>query len=266
MRAQSETPAIAVERTLAILEAVAARPAGMSNAELSRLLRIPKSTASYMLRALERHHYIRRDGDHGKYRIGLKVLDLGRGALSGVDVREAALPFMRHLCEHTGITSHLAILDGNQAVYVEKVAAPGFIQMDTWIGRRMEIHSTSVGKSLVAHLPPEQVHRILRERGMKRRTRATITSPVKFLRELETVRRLGFSQDREENNYGVRCVAAPIFNAAGGVEAALNVTGTTQQITADSLPHIAAAVKEAAHRISAQLGYHAPRKQPAVSD
>jgi DNA-binding IclR family transcriptional regulator len=260
MRAQPETPATAVERTIAILETVAAHHSGLSNAEISRQLRIPKSTASYMLRALERHSYIRRDADSGKYRLGLKVLSLGRGALSGMDVRELALPHMRHLCEHTGISTHLAILDGTQAIYVEKVEAPGFIKMDTWIGRRMEVYSTSVGKALVAHLPPEKVQAILRERGLKRRTRTTITSPAKFLRELEAVRRLGYSEDREENNYGVRCVAAPIFRSTGEVEAAINVTGTTQQITAESLPRIVEAVKEAARRISTGLGYRALRQ------
>jgi IclR family transcriptional regulator, KDG regulon repressor len=104
------------------------------------------------------------------------------------------------------------------------------------------------------------VQAILRERGMKRRTRTTITSPAKFLRELEAVRRLGYSEDREENNYGVRCVAAPIFNATGEVEAAINVTGTTQQITGDSLPRVAEAVKEAARRISSNLGFRALRQ------
>ncbi|HET7184773.1 MAG TPA: IclR family transcriptional regulator [Terriglobales bacterium] len=253
-----ESPSTAVDRTIAILEAVAARSSGMSNAEISRKLDIPKSSASYILRALERHGYLRRDGDN-KYRLGLKVLNLGRGALSAVDVREVALPMMRSLVEHVHITSHLAILDGTQAVYVERVEAPGFIKMDTWVGRRMEIYSTSVGKALVSHLPEERVLAILRDRGMKRRTPTTITNPTRFLRELETVREHGYALDDEENNFGVRCVAAPVFNAAAEVEAALNITGTTQQVNKDTLPRIIDLVKETARRLSTQLGYRAAR-------
>ncbi len=264
MPALVESPSTAVDRTIAILEAVAARSGGMSNAEISRKLEIPKSSASYILRALEKHGYLRRDGDNGKYRLGLKVLNLGRGALSAVDVREVALPMMRNLVEHVHITSHLAIMDGPQAVYVERVEAPGFVKMDTWVGRRMEVYSTSVGKSLVSHLPEEQVLSILRERGMKRRTPTTITNPVRFLRELETVRERGYSVDDEENNLGVRCVGVPVFNAAGEVEAALNITGTTQQVNKETMPRIIDLVKEAARKISAQLGYR-PGKTRAGS-
>jgi IclR family acetate operon transcriptional repressor len=259
MPALAESPSTAVDRTISILEAVAARSSGMSNAEISRKLDIPKSSASYILRALEKHGYLRRDGDN-KYRLGLKVLNLGRGALSAIDVREVALPMMRSLVEHVHITSHLAILDGTQAVYVERVESPGFIKMDTWVGRRMEIYSTSVGKSLVSHLPEERVLEILRERGMKKRTVTTITNPTRFLRELEAVRERGYSLDDEENNLGVRCVAAPVFNAAGEVEAALNITGTTQQVNKETLPRIVDLVKEAARRISTQLGYRPVRK------
>jgi DNA-binding IclR family transcriptional regulator len=255
MHAAAESPSTSVDRTIAILEAVAGRAAGMSNAEISRKLDIPKSSASYILRTLEKHGYLRRERETGKYRLGLKILNLGRSALSGVDVREVALPIMRHLVEHVHITSHLAILDGTQAVYVERVESPGFIRMDTWIGRRMEIYSTSVGKALAAHLPEAQVLAMLRDRGMKRRTHTTITNPTRYLRELETVRERGYAFDDEENSVGVRCVAAPVFNAAGEIEAALNITGTTQQVNKETLPRIIDLVKESARRISTQLGY-----------
>jgi DNA-binding IclR family transcriptional regulator len=256
-----ESPSSAVERTIAILEAVAGRSSGLSNAEISRKLEIPKSSASYILRALQKHGYLRRDRDTGKYRLGVKVLSLGRGALSGMDVREVALPIMRQLMTHTGMTSHLAILDGSEAVYVEKVDSGGFIKMNTWIGRRMEVHSTSVGKALVAYLPEPRVTAIIKERGLSRRTPKTITSAAKFLRDLERVRELGYSLDDEENTIGVRCIGAPIFNAAGEIEASLNVTGTTQQVNPHTLPRLADMVKEAARRVSVQLGYrpHAHR-------
>ncbi len=252
-----ESPSVAVERTLEILEAVAHRSGGMSNADISRKLGIPKSTASYILRTLEQRGYLRRDPETGRYRLGVKVLSLSRGALSGLDVREAALPVMRHLVEHSHMTTHLAILDGDEAVYVEKVEAPGFIKMDTWVGRRMEIHSTSVGKALAAYLDPQKIEAILKTRGMKKLTSKTITSPARFLKELEKVREQGYAVDDEENSPEVRCVAAPIFGASGQVEASLGTTGTIHQVSREMLPKVAASVREAALRISHQLGYDA---------
>src|SRR6266404_42795 len=166
----TESPSVAVERAMAMLEAVAQESEGLSNAEISRKLEIPKSSASYILRTLEKQGYLNRDTHSGKYRVGLKILSLSRGALSGIDVREVALPIMRHLVEKTSLTCHLAILDGPEAVYIEKVEPPGFIRMDTWVGRRMRVHATSVGKALVAYIPQEQLEQILRKSGMEKRT------------------------------------------------------------------------------------------------
>ena len=262
MPAAIESPSVAVERTLEILEVVAHRNGGMSNAEISRKLNIPKSSASYILRTLEHRGYLRRDPETGKYRLGVKVLSLSRGALSGIDVREAALPLMRQLVEHTRLTAHLAILDGDEAVYVEKVDAPGFIKMDTWVGRRMEIHSTSVGKALAAWLAADKIEAILHSRGMKKCTSKTIVTPPRFMKELEKVRELGYSVDDEENNLGVRCCGAPIFGASGEVEASLGLTGTIQQVTPESLPKYAGSLKEATARISRLLGFDGRVRHP----
>ena len=152
MAESKESPSVAVERALAILEAVANRADGLTNAEISRKLNIPKSSASYILRTLENNGYLRRDGETAHYRVGVKVLSLSRSALSGLDVRDVAIPFMRDIVDSTRLTCHLAILDGSSAVYVEKVEAPGFLKVDTWVGRRMLVHTTSVGKALAAYL------------------------------------------------------------------------------------------------------------------
>jgi len=164
MSPPTDSPSVAVERALAMLESVAEESEGLSNADISRKLKIPKSSASYILRTLEKQGYLNREPGTGKYRVGLKVLSLSRGALSGLDVREVALPIMRRLMEQTSLTCHLAILDGPDAVYIEKVEPQGFIKMDTWVGRRMHVHATSVGKALVAYIAPERLEKILRER------------------------------------------------------------------------------------------------------
>src|ERR1700683_2431774 len=191
----SDPPSAAVERALAMLEAVAQESEGLSNAEISRKLNIPKSSASHILRTLEAQSYLTRDAQSGKYRVGLKILSLSRGALSGLDVRGVALPIMRHLTHQTGLTCRLAILDGPDAVYVEKVEPEGFIRMDTWVGRRMRVHATSVGKAIVAYIPREQLEEILCKSGMERRTAKTITTLPRLLKELEKVRTQGYAVD-----------------------------------------------------------------------
>ena len=262
MTTQNGNPSTAVERTLMILEAVAQREGGMSNADFSRKLKIPKSSASYILRTLERHGYVRRDRDNGKYRLGMKVLSLSRAALSGVDIREVALPIMRHLVDQIHLTTHLAILDHEEAVYVEKVEEPGFIKMDTWVGRRMEVHSTAVGKALLAYLDTDEREAIIRHRGMKKLTPHTITSTAKLMKEFDRVRQLGYSLDDEENSLGARCVGAPIFNSQGEVEASLGSTGTITAVPRDAVPRLAETVKDAARRISHLIGYRGPYPRP----
>src|SRR5579871_6227378 len=261
MSQNHESPSVAVERALAMLEAVALEPEGLSNAEISRKLQIPKSSASYLLRTLETQGYLNRDGESGRYRVGLKILSLSRGALSGIDVREVALPIMRNLVEKTGLTCHLAILDGPEAVYIEKVEPQGFIRMDTWVGRRMRVHATSVGKALAAHIPQEKLEKIISERPMEKRTPKTITTMPRLLKELEKVRGQSYAVDDEENNLGARCVAAPIFNERGAIEAALGLSGTTQQVSPHTMPRILEDLKDAARHISMGLGYRAPQRR-----
>ena len=253
MRTLAESPSTAVDRALAILEAIAQRADGMTNSDLSRRLGIPKSSASYILRTLERRGYLRRHVESGQYRLGLKVLSLGRDVLAGFDIGPIAMPVLRALVARTQLTAHLAILDHGEAVYIEKVDAPGFIKMDTWVGKRMQVNSTSVGKSLVAHLPKADLEAFVREHGLKKRTPKTITTLSRFLAELEKVRAQGYSVDDEENSLGARCVGAPVFDPLGMVEAAVGLSGTTTQISESNLAKLAELVKEAARKISRQL-------------
>lgn len=253
MPAADSSPATAVERALNILENVAHRRDGLTNSEISRKLSIPKSSASYILRTLERRGYLRRDAETSRYKLGLKILSLGGDAQSNLDIADVALPFMRSLVERVHLTSHLAVLDQGEAVYIEKVEAPGFFKVNTWVGRRMYLHSTSVGKALLAWLPKQELEAIVRQQGMRKRTPKTINTVSRLLADLEHVREQGYAVDDEENSLGARCLGAPIFDAAGNVTAALGVSGTITQVDEDNLPKIVEALRETARRISRQL-------------
>ena len=253
MALSEASPATAVERALNILEAAAQRRDGLTNSEISRKLGIPKSSASYILRTLERRGYLRRDAESGRYRLGLKILSLGGDAQGNLDIADVSLPFMRALGEKIRMTVHLAVLDQGEAVYVEKVEAPGFFKVNTWVGRRMFLHSTSVGKCLMAWLPKQDVEMIVKQHGLKKRTPKTITSVTKLLAELEHVKQSGYAVDDEENSLGARCLGTPIFDAMGNVIAALGASGTITQVDEASMPRMIEALKETARRITRQL-------------
>jgi IclR family transcriptional regulator, KDG regulon repressor len=254
--AVKETPSIAVVRALGILDLVAARANGLSNSEIATRIKIPKSSASYILRALEGAGYVRRDRENGKYHLGLAVVGLGHRALAGLDIREIAQPVLRQLVEKSGFSAHLAILDRGRAMYIEKTDSTGFVKMNTWIGRRMDLHSTAVGKALSAYLPPETVENIFKGKELTRCTPQTITTLARLTRELEKIREQGYAIDDEENSHGVRCIAAPIFNNDGAIEASIGVTSVVTELEKASVPRVAEQVKGAARKISQQLGFH----------
>jgi DNA-binding IclR family transcriptional regulator len=253
MAGTDTSPATAVERALNILEAAAQRREGLTNSELSRKLAIPKSSASYILRTLEKRGYLRREAETGRYRLGLKILSLGGDAQASLDIADVSLPFMRMLVEKIHLTVHLAVLDQGEAVYIEKVEAPGFFKVNTWVGRRMFLHSTSVGKCLMAWLPKHEVETLVKQQGLKKRTPKTITTMTKLLAELDHVKHSGYAVDDEENSLGARCLGAPIFDAVGNVSAALGASGTLTQMDEENMPKIIEALKETSRRISRQL-------------
>jgi DNA-binding IclR family transcriptional regulator len=122
----------------------------------------------------------------------------------------------------------------------------------------MEVHSTAVGKCLLAYLDASERDSILHQRGLKKLTHHTITTLPRLMKEFEHVRQLGYAIDDEENSLGARCVGAPIFNSQGQVEAAVASTGTINDVHHDAVPHVADMVKEAGRRISHQIGYRGP--------
>jgi DNA-binding IclR family transcriptional regulator len=253
----------AVLRGLQILELLAGDKKRWTTSEVSRKLKIPKSTTSYLLHTLLASGYLVREED-GLYRLGMKLLALGGQALRGLELREVALPSLRHLTLDTQTTAHLAVLEGSEAVYIEKVPSPGFIQIDTWVGRRMPLHSTSVGKVLLAFLPSAEGEMLFQSIGLRRFTSRTIVSLPRLKQELQRVRESGVAIDNEENTPGVRCIAAPIFRDDGAVLAALSLTGPSQQVTEERVGRIAEKVKEAARQLTLALGGHTPDFKPST--
>ena len=251
-----KTPSVpALERALSVLELLARTQNGLTLPELTRRLSLPKSSVHCLLLTLERRGYLLRQAPNGRYLFGSRLFSLGNQVLNGLALRETAAPHLRDLMERTHLTVHLAVLEGGEAVLIAKAEPPGASRLATWPGKRMDLHSTGVGKALLAYLPEAELARLLGERGLPRRNENSITSTRKLREELATVRRLGYALDDEEDEIGLRCIGAPVFDPAGGVAAAISVSGSIIEVREENRAALAAQVVATAAVISRTPGY-----------
>ena len=255
MRA-SKTPSVpALQRGLAILERIARSRRGLTFAQLTRYFDFPKSSVHTLVITLEREGYLQREESTGRYVTGLKLVHIAGMTLDSVVLRERATPQLRALVADTGMTAHLAVLDRDEVTIVAKVDRPGIHRIATWVGKRMDAHCTSLGKCLIAHVPEEDVDRLIADRGLLRHNEYTIVSPSRLKQELARVRSLGYALDDQEEELGGRCIGAPVCNREGRVVAAVSVAGNTERITAETIDTIATRVRQTALAISHVLGY-----------
>ena len=244
-----------IDRALSVLECLGQAQRGFSISEIGRQLRIPKSSAHLILTTLERRGFLQRNSQTGKYHFGLQLVSPSRSALENLDLREEAKPFLRSLMEESGLTVHMAVLERGEAVIIEKVEGPVLVRLASWIGRRLDVNCTGVGKVLIAFLPNDELDYLLRTKDFARHNSRTIISKSALRRELTLVKLSGYALDKEEDEPGVSCIGAPVFDENGKVVAAISVAGTTSQIGIDRVPTLAGQVKRTAHGISLRLGY-----------
>lgn len=238
--------AAAVERALAILECLDGSKRGLNISELSRRLRIPKSSTHVIVVTLERLGYLERKPDSLNYHLGLKAYGMGHGMMKNLSIVDTALQNLQMLVDQVQMPAHLAVADGDQGVFIQKVDRPNLTRIDTYVGRRMDLHCTGVGKVILAWDTEDVAEHILSKDAYIRYTSNTITSAGALRRELARVRKTGFAIDDEEEEMGVRCVAVPVFHPSGRFAAALSVTGTTSQLPLDTIESVAERLKRAA--------------------
>lgn len=248
-----------LERASFILDILGQSPQGISIKDLSDRVHLPKGTTHRLLSSLSYFGYVRQDQNTKNYFLGFKLVELGNLLLGQLDLRKEAEPFLRDLAERTKETVHLVILDGSEIVYLDKLETEphaGGLRMASRVGSRNPAHSCAVGKALLAYLPAEAMARIVEEGGLPKRTGNTITDYNQLKEHMALVRKQGYAVDDEENERGIRCVGAPIFDEAGRAVAAISVSGPAFRVTKKSVQEkLKKEVMEAALRISQRLGY-----------
>jgi IclR family KDG regulon transcriptional repressor len=245
----------AVDRALRILDLFDEHNTELKITDISDRMGLHKSTVHSLLKTLKAHGYIEQNPENGKYKLGLKLVERGNFVLNSLDIRTIAKRHLIDLSHKTGLTVHLVILDGKEGVYIDKVEGTSGIVMYSRIGRRVPIHSSAVGKVLVAFQSQEVIQKILDGYDYVPHTSNTITNEQDFLKELEKVRKLGFAIDNQENEPGVQCVAVPVRDHLGQVVAAISMSSPIAGIQEETLENMIVLLKQTADDVSQQLGY-----------
>lgn len=243
-----------IERAVAILNAFSAEEPELGVTDLAERLELHKSTVHRFLVNLEAAGLVERNRHTSRYRLGLRIFELGGLVLQQMNLWDEALPFLEGLVRDSGETGHLAVLDGGEAVYIEKVEARRALRIPSAIGRGYPAHATSLGKILLAHLTEDARDAILAERGLVRCTPGTITDPDRLRDELELIRTQGFAVDDEEYEEGLRCIGAPILGHTGLVVAAIGIGGPVTRVTPKRVDELAELVIGAAGSLSRRMG------------
>lgn len=227
--------------------------------ELASRLGLGKSTVHRLLSTLSLEGLIERDAATGRYRLGLKLYELGSIVGDHLDLHEVVTGPIDDLRNRTGETVHVAILDGPEVVYIARRESPHTLRLFGRVGHRNHAHCTSTGKLLLAFLPLPELAAILDDIALPAHTRHTITDRNKLEDELEAIRRRGWADNIEESELGVHSVAAPIREASGRVAAAISVAGPAARFTPDVMRQVAVDTVHSADAISARLGWR-PRE------
>lgn len=211
-----------------------------------------KSSTSSLLSSMVAHGLLRQEND--KYFLGLRLYEFGNKAVEQYDIKKIALPVLAALRDKTNLTCHLGVLEGSSPIYLLKLESPQSIIVRSWEGKRLSLHSSGLGKALLAWKDEREVDALLSDDiPLVRHTPNTITDRNALKQELAISKARGWAWDNEEDCPGVRCIAAPVFNRQNQVVAAISMSGVVFQISDDQKDRFVALVCDAARQLSSQL-------------
>lgn len=248
-----------VHNAARVLRAFSVQERELGVSDLARRLGLAKSVVHRLLRTLVEERLLEQDADTGRYRLGIKVYELGIAVSSHADLHGAVIPPIDELHQRTGDSVHVAILDGAEVVYVERREAQRTLQPLGEVGHRNFAHSTATGKVLLAHLGPAELDLALGWTELPALTPHTITDPARLREELGRVRERGYAENREESRLSLCSVAAPIRGAASTVVAAVSVVAAADRLSGETGRRYTAATLDTAAQISDRLGYRPGR-------
>jgi IclR family transcriptional regulator, acetate operon repressor len=237
-----------IERAFGLLEAMADHGGMMGLSELAAESGLPLPTIHRLVRTLVDLGYLRQEPSR-RYVLAPKLIRLGESSSRMLAVW--ARPHLERLVDELGESANLAMLDGDQIVYVAQAQSRHSMRMFTEVGRRVLPHCTAVGKAVMADMPPEEVHDILRRTGMPKHTENTVDDPDEFAHQLQVAAEKGYATDEGEQEVGVRCVAVAVPNAPSRL--AISISGPTARMTQALVKRAVPLLTESAAALSADL-------------
>ncbi|RKS87793.1 IclR family transcriptional regulator [Orbus hercynius] len=244
------TQAPAIDKATRIFHFIAEN-GGSTYTQIYQGLSLPQSSTSTLLASLIANGLLRQN--EGRYFLGLMFYEFGNKSVEQFNIRELAIEPLTQLRDKTQLACHLGILDGNSAIYLAKVDSPNAILVKSWLGKRLSLHCSGLGKVLLAWLPDEQIDQLLPDEDLPAHTQTTITTRSSFKAELKKVRENGWAFDNGEDFEGITCIAVPVFDHNGKVIAAISTSGVVFQMPKDKICDFAKYAIEAATKLSKKI-------------
>jgi DNA-binding IclR family transcriptional regulator len=247
-----------LDRLMDVLSQLTPDTPGLGVVQIAQATGLSPGTAHRLLAALEGHHLVAKDPNSKRYRLGLRLFELGALAARHGDLSLLVNQHLQELVQSTGETGNIGVFDHGSVLYVAKVEGWHALRMPSRVGARLDAYCTALGKVLLSHLSQEERTKYLRHSGMPFKTARTITGVDRFNTEAATIVQNGYAVDDEEQEIGLRCIAAPIYGHTGRVVAAASLSGPTTRITLEAVPEIAARVIACAQATSDSLNLDPP--------
>lgn len=251
----SEKSVQVIDRAFDILEALAVEKDGLGVTELGGLTGLHKSTVHRILSAMAERGYVEKNPARGVYKIGLKLVEISSVCLNNVELKTEARPYLSELTAKLNQPTHIAILDGTDAVYIDKVDIVNSIRLYSQIGRRISAHSSALGKCLLSGLTDSELEERLEGYNFTKYTGKTITGKEELIRQVKAARDTGWAIDDEEHDEGIRCIGSPVFDYRGKVIAAVSIAGPAEVISPARDGEVSRLVIGAALNISRRMGF-----------
>ncbi len=263
--AQSNAYLKTVDRALQVLLLFDQTHPEWSSGELAQVLGLHRSIVYRILTTLQRRGFVTQDRYRGRFRLGLKLVELGNVVLAGIDLRDVAHPVMVRLVEETGESTFLTVISGDESVCIDKVDCPHQVRVTLTIGGRYPLHAGASNRILLAYLPADTVDDLI-ARGLEPITPHTITDPTQLKDNLATIREQGWAYTLGELTPGVAAVAVPLLDSNGTLVAALSIAGPVSRFSEEKLAMLRSATEQAEDDISGQiLAWHTAPENAELS-
>ncbi len=241
-----------VDRALQVLLQFDQAHPERTSSELAQALGLHRSMVYRLLTTLERRGFLAQANHRGRFRLGLKLVELGNVVLADMDLRQATHPILARLARETGESAFLTVLSGDESVCIDKIDSPRPVRVSLTIGGRYPLYAGASNKILLAHLSPDTIDGFI-ARGLAPITPHTITDPARLKEDLAMIRRQGWAHTVGELTPDVAAVAVPLWDNNSTIVAALSIAGLASRFGEDRLPMLISMTREAAADISAQL-------------